>query len=155
MDLLSRPARVVCFVRVSSPPRSPGASVAPIVIAATVGALLTLGVRRGGALEPFIGGGQLLIPGAARWVAAAIGGLLHGAWMAAWSALYGTVARDRSGWRPMADAAGIAALAFVVALILPEALLGPTGTLTTPERIFFHVLLAIALGAGMRLAPDG
>jgi hypothetical protein len=55
----------------------------------------------------------------------------------------------------MADAAGIAALAFVTAAVLPEALLGPIGSLTTPERVLVHLVLGVALGAGMRLAPTG
>jgi hypothetical protein len=140
-------------VRVRHPPRSPGARIAPIVIAATVGALLTLGAPRGGVLEPFVAAGQLLIPGAARWVAVGIGALLHGAWMSAWSALYGTVVQTTHGWRPWADAAGVAAIAFGVSFLVPDALLGPIATLTTPERLFLHLLLAVALGAGMRLAP--
>jgi hypothetical protein len=155
MDLLSRLVRAVCFVRVSVQPRSPGATIAPIVIAATVGALITLGARRGGALEPFIAGGQLLIPGAARWAAGAVGALLHGAWMSAWSALYGTVLSVRHGWRPIADAAGIAAVAFGISLLLPDALLGPVATLTFAEQLFLHVLLALSLATGMRLAPVG
>ena len=152
---LSRPLRVVCFVRVSTPRRSLGASVAPIVIAATVGALLTLGVRRGGALEPFVIGGQMLIPGAARWVGAVLGALLHGTWMSLWSALYGVVAQEPRGWRPLGDAAGVAAIAFGASYLLPDALLGPVATLSMPERLFLHLLLAGALAAGMRLAPVG
>jgi hypothetical protein len=84
-----------------------------------------------------------------------IGALLHGAWMSAWSALYGTVARTRHGWRPIRDAVGIAALAYGVALLLPDALLGPIATLTMAEQLLLHLLLAVGLGAGMRLAPVG
>ena len=151
--LLSAPGPLVCFVPVPPSPRSPGANLAPIVIAATVGALLTLGSRRGGVLEPFITGGLLLIPGAARWAGGLIGALLHGAWMSAWSALYGTVAQTHRGWRPLGDAAGIALLALVASLLLPDELLGPIGSLTTPERVLVHLVLGVALGAGMRLAP--
>jgi hypothetical protein len=53
------------------------------------------------------------------------------------------------------DAAIVAALAYLAAVVLPEALMGPAAALVTSERIFMHLLLAIALITGMRLAHSG
>jgi hypothetical protein len=132
-----------------------GSRVAPIVIAATVGALLMLGARRGGPLELLAAGGQLIAPGLGREVAAIIGALIHGAWMWGWSALFAAISPRPDGWRVARDAAVVAVIAFIAVAVLPDALMGPAAALVTSERIFLHLLLALALVTGMRLAHSG
>jgi hypothetical protein len=114
-----------------------------------------LGIRRGGPLELLAAGGHLIAPGAARVLAAAIGALIHGAWMWGWSALFGRIAPRHHGWRIARDAAIVAGLAYVAAAVLPDALMGPVAALMLSERIFLHLLLAIGLVTGMRLAHNG
>jgi len=151
MDLLSQRLRPVCFVRVSQSSVSPGVRVACITVAATLGALVTLGARHAGVTELFAAGGHLAVSGAAVGVAALMGAVIHALWFSLWTALYAFVARAHRGLRTLGDAVLLAGVAYGCAAVAPS-LAGPVSTLMTSEKVLVHVLLALALATGMRLA---
>ena len=129
--------------------------IACIALAGTIGAMGMLGYRRGGAIELFAAGGHLLFSRAAPILASTIGVVIHGAWMLLWAVLLVALARHHGGLRASLEAAAIAAVAFAAALALPSSLIGPVATLTIRERALVHVVLAVSLMLGMRLAPLG
>jgi hypothetical protein len=132
-----------------------GAGITWVALAGTVGALGMLGQRRDGMAAPFVAGGHLLLPQLSPSAAAAIGLMVHGIWVAAWSILCAAlVQRDRRS-RAAIPAAIVALIAFGVSLVLPHAIVGPLATLSMPERGLVHVVLAVSLALGMRLAPRG
>jgi hypothetical protein len=129
--------------------------IACIALAGTVGAMGMLGYRRGGAVELFAAGGHLVFSRAAPLVASVIGVVIHGAWMLLWAIILVALARHHRGMRVSVEAVAIAAVAFAAALALPSSMIGPVATLTIGERAVVHVVLAISLMLGMRLAPLG
>jgi hypothetical protein len=132
-----------------------GAGITWVALAGTVGALGMLGHRRDGMIAAFVAGGHLLLPQLASSAAAAIGLMIHGLWIAAWSILFAAfMQRDRRSHAAI-PAAVIALVAFAVSLLLPQAIVGPLATLSTAERGLVHVVLAVSLALGMRLAPRG
>ena len=114
-----------------------------------------LGHRRGGAVELFAAGGHLVISGAAPVVASLIGLVIHGVWMLLWSLVVVAIARHRGALWPLLAATAVGAVAFLATLIVPSSFIGPVATLTTGERALVHVVLAVSLMIGMRLAPGG
>jgi hypothetical protein len=130
---------------------SPGVRIAFITVAATVGALVTFGARHAGAGELFAAGGHLAIQGASVSFAAVAGGVIHVFWISLWSALYAIVARAHRGARTVVDAALVAGAAYVCSMVVPF-LAGPLSTLMTSEKVVIHLVLALALAIGMRLA---
>ncbi len=114
-----------------------------------------LGYRRGGVIELFAAGGQLVFDSAAPIVASVIGVVIHGAWMLLWSLLLVAIARHHRALRMSIEAAAVAIVAFVAALTLPSSLVGPVATLTIGERALVHIVLGISLMLGMRLAFNG
>jgi hypothetical protein len=154
-DLLSARVRAVCFVRVSPTRTSLGVRIACIALAGTVGAMGTLGYRRGGAADPFASGGYLLVAGAPRSAAIVVGALVHVIWIVAWSMLAAALMQRRvstSGWMP---AVLTAALAFGASVVAPAMIVGPLGTFPLAERAVVHLTLAVSFIIGMRLAPAG
>ena len=132
-----------------------GAGIAWVALAGTVGALGMLGHRRGGVMEPFVTGGQALLPGIPSGAAAGLGLLMHALWIAAWSLLFAApMQRDRRAHAAI-PAAVVALIAFAISLGLPAAFVGPLAALSTAERGLVHVVLAVALALGMRIAPRG
>jgi hypothetical protein len=110
-----------------------------------------LGSRRAGVGELFAAGGHLALSGAPVWLAVVIGAVMHTLWVWLWSALYAFVARAHRGWRTLAGAAVVAVVAYACAAVAPS-LAGPVSTLMPSEKILVHLILALALAAGMRLA---
>ena len=129
--------------------------IACIALAGTIGAMGMLGHRRGGAIELFAAGGHLLVSRAAPIVASAIGIVIHGVWMLLWAIVLVALARHHGGLRASLATLVVAAVAFAAAIALPSSLIGPVATLTIGERALVHVVLALSLMLGMRLAPLG
>ena len=155
MDLLSARVRPVCFVPVPRPSVSLGIRIACVAFAGTAGALAMLAQRRGGVVEMFATHGTSLASGGSPLAAAAVGLVIHVLWVVAWSLAFAAfVQRLR---RPHAALAAlvIATLAFVVSFLVAGAYGGPVAMLPIPERVLVHAVLAISLGIGMRLAPEG
>jgi hypothetical protein len=126
-----------------------------IALAGTVGAIGTLGHRRGGATEPFAASGFALAPGGSQIGAVLLGLAAHAAWIVLWSlVLAALVQRLRSPGASLL-AVVVAAMAFVVSLVVAVAIGGPVATLPTAARALVHVVLAISFVLGMRLAPRG
>jgi hypothetical protein len=152
MDLLSTRVRAVCFVRVPTTRIRLVVPIACIAVAATLGGLVVLGAARGGASALFAMAGWALTPAVGDAPATVLGVAVHGLWIALWSLLYASVARAHRGWRVLGDAVAVAGLAGVVATLVGPALAGPSSLVGIAERVLLHVILALALAAGMRLA---
>ncbi len=144
--------RTVCFVRVPTTRIRLGLRVACIAVAATVGGLVVLGAARGGASVLFAMAGWALSPAAAGGVAAVLGAIMHALWVLSWSVVYAIVAHAHRGWRLLGDALAVAVVAAVTSPLIGPALAGPFSLVTMPERVVLHVVLALALATGMRLA---
>jgi len=153
--LLRESARTVSFVPVPREPGGPGVRIACIGLAGTLGALGMLGHRRGGAIELLATGGHLLIPHAPSAVAALTGLLIHALWMVVWGYALVALTRQRRGLRASLAALVVAAAAFGTAVVVPAMLLGPVASLTTGERVLVHIVLALSLIIGTRLAFAG
>ena len=114
-----------------------------------------LGHRRGGVVELFAAGGRLIMGGAGPALASIVGLLVHGAWMMLWAIIFVAIARHHRGRRTSLEAAAVAAVALAAAIALPAMLVGPVATLTIAARAVVHIVLAVSLMLGMRLAPLG
>ena len=126
-----------------------------IALAGTVGAIGTLGHRRGGATEPFAASGFALAPGGSDTGAVLLGFAVHVAWIVLWSVvLAALVQRLRSPGASILSVA-VAAMAFMVSLVVVVPIGGPVATLPAAARALVHVVLAISFVLGMRLAPRG
>ena len=112
-----------------------------------------LGHRRAGALELFAAGGWLIQPRASQWAPALIGMVIHGVWVLLWSMLLVSIAGHHRGMRATLDVIATATVAFATAVLLPSPLVGPLATLTTGELVLVHLVLAMSMVIGMRLAP--
>ena len=134
-----------------------------VAAAATGGALLAFGARRGDALRTFAGLGRALLGHAlvttsdTRTAVAVVGVVVHCAALVGWGALLGVVAaRWREPWRFVA-AALVAIVAWVTNHALGLAVLRPGNEMTalSPQRapvVLLYVLLALGLWLGMRVA---
>jgi hypothetical protein len=129
--------------------------VACIALAGTVGAMGTLGHRRGGALELFGAAGHLLVARAPLILATIAGIVIHSLWMLLWASVLLALSRNHRGLRSSLEVAAVAVLAFAASLVLPAALVGPVATLTPGERALVHLVLGVSLVIGMRLAFRG
>ena len=147
--------RPVCFVRVSTAPLSLGVRLTCIALAGTVGAIGMLSHRRGGVTDPFAASGAALTTGLSPAAATLLGLAIHVGWMALWSVLLAALVQRVRGPSASLVAIAVAALAFVVSLVVAAAIAGPVATLPTAARILVHVVLAISFVLGMRLAPRG
>ena len=130
--------------------------------AATVGALIGLGLRHGLALHPFasLGRALLVLAGASapRGAAATLAGLAAVAVaIIVLGVCFTIVAAPLRGVRLIAVAILFAAVGWAVsAYVVPSMLVSNGGTvLGTAQRLFVCALLAIGLLAGMRLARLG
>jgi hypothetical protein len=133
-----------------------------VAAAATVGALIGLGLRHGLALHPFasLGRALLVLAGASapRGAAAALTGLAAIAIaIIVLGVCFTIVAAPLRGVRLFAVAILFAAVAWAVsAYVVPSILVSNGGTvLGTAQRLFVCALLAIGLLVGMRLARLG
>ena len=114
-----------------------------------------LGHRREGVLELFAAGGGMLSSRFPQGVDALLGLVIHALWMLFWGVLLVSLARNQGGACAALTAIAVAALAFVVATLapMPSGLFGPIAVLEMRERVLTHVVLALSLVIGMRLAP--
>ena len=126
-----------------------------VAAAGTIGALGMLAHRRAGVGALFATGGERLAPTASLWGAALLGLVIHVAWIAVWSALFAAFTQRERRSGASIPALIVAVIAFGVSFAIPEALGGPLTTLPTAERALVHLVLAISLVLGMRLAPAG
>jgi len=133
--------------------------VAAVALAATFGALVGFGMRLRAPAALFAAAGDRL-RGVPAFVApergvrasATLGVLHHMVLALVWSALFALVARRARGGALVA----CAAIAGVAIVLLDGALPAPLrfagGAMTLAQRVVYGVVLAVALGAGMRLA---
>jgi hypothetical protein len=84
-----------------------------------------------------------------------LGLLFHVAVMAAWGMLFATVASRLRGWALLLASLLCAAVAFAVHSLLPPLLRPGYDVMAIAPRLAVHVMLALALAAGMRLANSG
>jgi hypothetical protein len=153
---LEPPSAAVFFSPVLSRGLRLGVRTGVLAAAATAGAIIGLGLRHGAALDPFTLTGRSLV-GAAPVLVATIAGLsLHVGWMLVWGACFTLVAASLRGTRLL-----LAAIFFAIALWGLSSYLMPSAEpatraagLTTPQSLFVHLLLALGLASGMRLAQE-
>lgn len=127
--------------------------------AATAGAVIGLGYRHQYATPPFAIFGReaalrLGIPLTADPVAMVAGAVIHVTLLLLWGICFALFAGRLRGLALLA--AAVIFSAFVGALsatVLPAAMgVGAMATLTVPQTVFYLVVLALSLAAGMRLA---
>jgi hypothetical protein len=150
--------------RPPSPWLGAGLRTALVAAAATGGVLVRFGVATGiGAWEPFTQVGRLALGVAVTdgpWVQRAallVGLLLHLGVTTLWTVLFAALAaRWRGVWR-WGAAVVVSFMAFVAdQAIMPAVLrLGHGARDWPPQVVLLHVVLALALVVGMRLALDG
>ena len=127
---------------------------------ATAGALVGFGLRDGTVGRSFIVAGgsilaQLGIPVLPHQVAAVtLGVILHFAWIVALGVCFALVARALRGAALLLAALAFAAAVYVLAGRLVPSLVHATlmALYSTARVLFVHVILALGLAAGMRLA---
>ena len=137
---------------------SVGLRVGTVAAAATIGAVIGLGLRHGLALRPFASAGRALfekigIAGTAS--ASAIVGLAMAACaIIVLGVCFTVVAAPLRGLRLLGVAIAFGAIAWgVSAFVVPSILAWSTGAvLGSAQRLFIFGMLTIALVAGMRLA---
>jgi hypothetical protein len=133
--------------------------------AATAGVLAGFAIRAGdGAAAPFAAAGRMLLGvpasagAAAQSLAVVAGVLLHCAIVVAWALPFAAlVRRRRSAAVLVVTAALYAAAAYLTSeRLFPELLrLGHGARAFPPQLVLLYVVLAVALGLGMRLAFSG
>lgn len=137
-----------------------GLAVGTLAASATAGALIGFGLRQGTPLRPFNAVARLVLGARAEGVwgfdplVTLTGVALHVTVMLAWGLLCVRLAGGRRGLARAAFGVAVALLALAVDLFVVERLLGAgvSGVLSTLQVIVVHVLLALALVVGMRLA---
>ena len=140
---------------------SVGLRVGTVAAAATIGAVIGLGLRHGLALRPFASAGRALfekigIAGTAS--ASAIVGLAMAACaIIVLGVCFTVVAAPLRGLRLLGVAIVFGVIAWSVsAFVVPSILAWSTGAvLGSAQRVFIFGMLTIALVAGMRLARSG
>jgi hypothetical protein len=139
----------------------PGLRTAAIVAAATGGVLVRYGVAGDiGALGAFNQVGRLVTGvtavdrALAQHAATSVGVLVHVLVATTWALAYAIVAVDWRGLRRWLAAIAVAAFAWGIGqAVLPSVLrLGHGARATTPQVVLLHVVLALSLAVGMRLA---
>jgi hypothetical protein len=151
---LEAPDSVVLFSRVLSRSVGIGVRTGVLAAAATAGAIVGLGLRHGDALGPFTLAGRTVVGAAPTIVAAVAGAGLHLGWMVVWGACFTLVAAALRGPKLLVAAAlfatGVWALStYVLPGVAPAA---RAAGLSIPQSVFLHLLLALGLASGMRLA---
>jgi hypothetical protein len=136
-----------------------GLRVGTVAAAATIGAIVGLGLRHGLALRPFISSGRSLLAAAGVGAAPAAIALLVGlasviAAIIVLGVCFTIVATPLRGARLLAVAILFAAIGWAVSAYVVPAILAssPGAVLGTAQRVFVCVLLALGLVVGMRLA---
>ena len=142
------------------PPRLPeGVRVGVVAAAATIGAVVGLGLRHGLALRPFASVGRALLERLGISVSdgsatTAVGVAFVSVAIIVLGVCFTIVAAPLRGLRLVMTALLFATIAWVIAAyVVPSILvLSDTTVLGTAQRVFICVLLALSLVAGMRLA---
>ena len=136
-----------------------GVRVGTVAAAATIGAVIGLGLRHGLALRPFIDAGAALldrlgIRSAGPPVLALVGLATVGLAIIVLGVCFTVVAAPLRGLRLLAAAAAFGGIGWIVsAYVVPSILVLSDGImLGTAQRLFVCALLAMGLVAGMRLA---
>lgn len=147
------------LVRVSPPVLRRGLVTAGIAAAATAGTLCGFGVRMGTPARPFNAVAVLLLGDRAQGIwgfdgtVTTTGVLLHLLVVAGWSILFAALAGSLRGLRLLGAAAVVAAIAFGVDVLFSRVLGAGIGDILAPgQRVVLHLVLAVALVMGMRLA---
>jgi len=136
-----------------------GIRVGTVAAAATIGAMMGLGLRHGLALRPFTSAGGALL----EWVGVTtargpvvviVGLALVAAAIIVLGVCFTIVAAPLRGLSLVAVACVFGAMSWVVSAYVVPSILAPSGgaVLGTAQQIFLCVLLALGLVAGMRLA---
>jgi len=140
---------------------SAGLRVGTVAAAATIGAVIGLGLRHGLALSPFTSVGRALFEKIGL-TGAALGSAVVGLAMVACAIMllgvcFTVVAAPLRGLRLLGVALVFGAIAWSVsAFVVPSILVWSTGAvLGNAQRVFIFGMLTIALVAGMRLARSG
>jgi hypothetical protein len=136
-----------------------GIRVGTVAAAATIGAMIGLGLRHGLALRPFMSTGVALLEtigvSANRGVMPVVVGvsLVAGA-IIVLGVCFTVVAAPLRGVRLLAAAVAFGAIGWVAAAFVVPSILAPSGgpVLGTAQQVFVCALLSLGLVAGMRLA---
>jgi hypothetical protein len=140
---------------------STGLRVGTVAAAATIGAVIGLGLRHGLALSPFTSVGRALLEKTGITGTASASAVVGLAMVACAIILLGVcftvVAAPLRGLRLLGVAIVFGAIAWSVsAFVMPSILVWSTGAvLGNAQRVFIFGMLTIALVAGMRLARSG
>lgn len=133
--------------------------VAAVVLAATTGALLGFGTRLGAPTALLSAAGDRLrgvppfvSPDHGFRFSATLGALQHVALMLAWSAAFALAARRLRGRTLAVVAAAGSALIVAVDALVPAPLRFAAGAMTLAQRVVYGIVLAAALGTGVRVA---
>jgi hypothetical protein len=137
-----------------------GFVVGALAACATGGALVGFGQRLGTPSHPFNAISRLVLGARAEGVWGFVpsvtltGVALHVTVMLVWGAVYARLARPRRGVARLALAVAVGAAALLVDLLLVERVLhaGVSGVLSPVQVAAVHLVLAVALALGMRLA---
>jgi hypothetical protein len=130
--------------------------------AAAAGALLGFGIQQGTPARPFNAVARILLGDRADYiwgfhpVVTVVGVVVQVGLTVGWGVLFARLAGGMRGWRLAGAAliAATAALAFEVLILIR--LLGANGSdvLAPGQLVALHMVLAVALGVGMRLATS-
>lgn len=138
---------------------SAGVRVGSVAAAATIGAVIGLGMRHGLAFRPFLSGGRALLEmfGAQpprSDIATIVGIATVASAVIVLGVCFTIVAAPLRGVRLLAAAVVFGAIGFALyAYVVPSVLASSSGiVLGTAQRVFIFALLAAGLVAGMRLA---
>jgi hypothetical protein len=135
-----------------------GIRVGTVAAAATIGAVMGLGLRHGLALRPFMAAGRAVLEKLGLVGTTSLTTIVGLTTVACAVILLGVcftvVAASLRGFRLIAVAIGFGAIAWgVTAFVVPSVLALSSGTvLGDGQRVFIVSMLVIALVAGMRLA---
>ena len=130
-----------------------------IAAAATAGAVTGFGIRPGEPAEPFTNAGRLVLGiaatenGTRQLGAFAFGVLLHVGAALVWGVAFALLAAGLRGVRLLVAALLFAGAVYAARERVPELLrLGYGGRAFPPQLVVLHVVLALGLAAGIRLA---
>lgn len=130
-----------------------------ISLAATAGALAGFGIGRRAPLAMFAAAGDRLLgvpefvaPDRALRLSATLGVMHHVAIVALWSVAFAILARRMRGNALLVTALAAGVVIVIADTHLPTALRFAAGAMTLAQRVVYGVILAVALGVGMRLA---
>ena len=161
LPVLSRPGSAASLLPVLLQRVRPGLHVGLIAASATAGVVVAYGWRTRGALRPFAEVGRFLLSRASATGPSTVAGptllgvLFHTLVIVAWGMLFATVASRLRGLMLVIASILCAAAAFGVHSMLPALLRPGYDAMAIQPQLAVHVMLALALAIGMRLAQSG